>query len=50
MDEREEAIAEVMAETGESREIVAEMYDALVSMDEEAALVAKHEGEEIQGD
>lgn len=42
---REEAIARVRLETGESEEIVAEAYDALVSMDEEAALVEKYEGD-----
>jgi hypothetical protein len=35
---RERAIRATMAETGESREIVAEMADAMISMDHEAVL------------
>ncbi|MEU4590018.1 hypothetical protein [Micromonospora aurantiaca (nom. illeg.)] len=37
---REQAIAEVMAETGEPYEIVAELWDALVSMQEEEQIEA----------
>lgn len=36
--EREQAIQEVMAETGESYEVVASVWDAVTSMEEEERL------------
>lgn len=43
---RERAIREVSAETGEKPEFVAEMYNSIVSMEEEAALEERVENED----